>query len=275
MFKWLIGLIFQIGRKPLVLVFTGIILATQLIACQPEQILSATPTTTPTGTVRAVNPRIPVAYPDRELSASPAELPELPYPYDALEKAIDANTMTLHHDKHHASYVKNLNDALKEYPNLQKLSVESLLRNLNKVPKNIRTKVRNNAGGHLNHTIFWQIMGANGGGQPTGEIAQEINQVFGSFDNFKQQFNAAGTGVFGSGWVWLVRNRKNQLQIATTANQDSPIMDGFYPIMGNDVWEHAYYLRYQNRRADYLNSWWDVINWDEVNRRAQASRPRV
>jgi len=274
MFKWLIGLIFQIGRKPIILIFTGIILATQLIACQPEQILSATPTTTPTGMVTAVNPRIPVAYPDRELSASPVELPELPYPYDALEKAIDANTMKLHHDKHHASYVNNLNDALKPYPNLQKLSVESILRNLNSVPKNIRTKVRNNAGGHLNHTIFWQIMGPNGGGQPTGEIAEEINQVFGSFDNFKQQFNAAGTGVFGSGWVWLVRNRKNQLQIATTANQDSPIMDGFYPIMGNDVWEHAYYLRYQNRRADYLNSWWDVINWDEVNRRAQVSRPR-
>jgi Fe-Mn family superoxide dismutase len=282
MLKWLMGLIFTIWRQPLLLVFTGMMLVTQLIACQPERIASQTPTATPTAspiatptaTAAPATGGLPVAYPDRELSATPAQLPPLPYAYNALEKAIDANTMKLHHDRHHASYVNNLNDALKQYPNLQNQSVESLLRNLNNIPEDIRTKVRNNAGGHLNHTIFWQIMSPNGGGQPTGEITQEINQFFGSFDSFRQQFNAAGAGVFGSGWVWLVRNGQNQLQLATTANQDSPIMDGLYPIMGNDVWEHAYYLRYQNRRADYLNNWWNVVNWAEVNRRAQASSQR-
>ncbi|MEP0919721.1 superoxide dismutase [Leptolyngbya sp. DQ-M1] len=205
------------------------------------------------------------------MSASPAQLPPLPYNPGALSKAIDAETMRIHHDRHHQSYVTNLNNALKDQPNLQNLSVEAMLRDLNAVPENIRNTIRNNAGGHLNHTIFWQIMSPNGGGQPTGAIAQAINQSFGSFENFRKQFNEAGGERFGSGWVWLVRNPQGQLQIVSTANQDNPIMEGNYPIMGNDVWEHAYYLRYQNRRADYLNNWWNVVNWNEINRRFQAA----
>ena len=170
--------------------------------------------------------------------------------------------MKLHHDEHHAAYVNNLNDALKKYPNLQNRSVESMLRDLDSIPEAIRTTVRNNGGGHLNHTIFWQIMSPKGGGQPTGQIAQEINKTFGSFEKFREQFNEAGGDRFGSGWVWLVRNAKGQLEIASTPNQDNPIMAGQYPIMGNDVWEHAYYLRYQNRRQEYLNNWWNVVNWE-------------
>lgn len=205
------------------------------------------------------------------LSANPAQLPPLPYAYNALSKVIDGETMTLHHDKHHATYVKKLNDALKQYPDLQIRSVESLLRNLNGLPENIRTTVRNNGGGHFNHTMFWQIMSPTGGGQPTGAIAAEIDQTFGSFDTFKKQFNQAGSDRFGSGWVWLVRNPQGQLQIITTPNQDSPVMDGFYPIMGNDIWEHAYYLKYQNKRAEYLDNWWNVVNWSEVNKRSLVS----
>ncbi|MBW4610421.1 MAG: superoxide dismutase [Hassallia sp. WJT32-NPBG1] len=263
-------------RQPILLFVSGILLVNLLIACQPQQVATdsiTTPTAAPiqTTTPATVQQR-PVAYPDRQLSANPAQLPPLPYPNNALEKAIDANTMQLHHDKHHQSYVDNLNNALKQQPNLQSRSVEAMLRDLNSIPEDIRTTVRNNGGGHLNHTIFWQIMSPQGGGQPTGEIAQEINQSFGSFDAFKKQFNEAGSDRFGSGWVWLVRNSQGQLQIVNTANQDNPIMEGSYPIMGNDVWEHAYYLRYQNRRADYLNNWWNVVNWNEVNRRAQASR---
>jgi len=182
--------------------------------------------------------------------------------------------MKLHHDRHHASYVENLNEALKQQSNLQNRSVEALLRDLNSVPEAIRTTVQNNGGGHLNHTIFWQIMSPNGGGQPTGAVAEAINQTFGSFENFRKQFNEAGGDRFGSGWVWLVRNSQGQLQITTTPNQDNPITEGFYPILGNDVWEHAYYLRYQNRRAEYLTNWWNVVNWEEVNRRFQlASQP--
>jgi len=206
-----------------------------------------------------------------ELTAYPAQLPPLPYDYGALTKAIDAETMKLHHDRHHAAYVKNLNEALKPQSNLQNQSVEALLRDLSSVPEDIRTTVRNNGGGHLNHTIFWQLMSPNGGGQPTGEIAQAINQTFGSFDSFRKQFNEAGGDRFGSGWVWLVRNPQGQLQITNTPNQDNPIMEGNFPIMGNDVWEHAYYLRYQNRRADYLSNWWNVVNWQEVNRRFQLA----
>lgn len=250
-------------RQPIQLVLAGVTLLLLLISCQATpQAQSPSPTTQPAA----------VASPGGELSAYPAQLPPLPYDYGALAQAIDAETMKLHHDRHHATYVENLNAALKQQSGLQNRSVEALLRDLNAVPEDIRTTVRNNGGGHLNHTIFWQIMGANGGGQPTGEIAQAINQTFGSFDNFKQQFNQAGGSRFGSGWVWLVRNPQGELQITTTPNQDNPIMEGAYPIMGNDVWEHAYYLRYQNRRAEYLNNWWNVVNWQEVNRRFQASQ---
>ncbi|GAX38514.1 superoxide dismutase [Nodularia sp. NIES-3585] len=254
-------------RKKIAFILTGVLLAIVLISCQTVPVAeSQSPQATP-----IVITFPPVASPDGELSASPAQLPALPYDYAALGKAIDAETMKLHHDGHHASYVNNLNDALKEEPELQKSSVEALLRDLNKVPENIRTKVRNNAGGHLNHTIFWQIMSPDGGGEPTDEIAAEINQTFGSFDQFKEQFNAAGGDRFGSGWVWLVRNPAGELQIITTANQDNPVMDGAYPIMGNDVWEHAYYLRYRNRRGEYLTNWWNVVNWPEINKRSLAS----
>ncbi|MCT7976298.1 superoxide dismutase [Laspinema olomoucense] len=236
--------------------FIGVFL---LIACQGmgQTNLSQTPATTTS--------------PGTELSASPAELPPLPYPYNALEPHIDAQTMELHHDKHHASYVSNLNKALENNSNLQNQSVEALIRNLNQVPENIRTAVRNNGGGHVNHSMFWEIMSPNGGGEPTGAIAQAINETFGSFKTFQEQFNQAGTSQFGSGWVWLVRNAQGQLEITSTPNQDSPLMDGKYPIMGNDVWEHAYYLNYQNQRGEYLKNWWNVVNWEEVNRRLERA----
>jgi Fe-Mn family superoxide dismutase len=200
----------------------------------------------------------------------PHELPPLPYDYTALEAAIDEETMHLHHDKHHATYVNNLNTALEKYPDLQGKSAEELIRDLNSVPEDIRTAVRNNGGGHVNHSMFWEIMGPNGG-QPTGAIADAITQSFGDFDTFKKQFADAGAKRFGSGWVWLVKGEGGKLTITSTPNQDSPLMEGQYPILGNDVWEHAYYLRYKNVRAEYLNSWWNVVNWDEVNKRfAQA-----
>jgi superoxide dismutase, Fe-Mn family len=195
------------------------------------------------------------------------ELAPLPYAYDALEPYIDTTTMQLHHDKHHQTYVSNLNAAIEKHADLQGKSVEDLVAQINSTPEDIRTAVRNNAGGHVNHTMFWQIMGPNGGGEPTGDIAKAINDKFGSFDAFKQQFNDAGTKRFGSGWVWLVRSGQGDLQIISTPNQDSPLMEGHRPIMGNDVWEHAYYLKYQNRRPEYLNAWWNVLNWDEINRR--------
>ncbi len=200
------------------------------------------------------------------------ELPPLPYPYEALEPYIDTETMHLHHDKHHAAYVNNLNTALQGQNQLASYSVEDLLRHISEVPDSIRTAVRNNGGGHANHTMFWQLMKANGGGAPTGELAGAIQQTFGSFDQFKAAFNDAGVKRFGSGWAWLVMNQNGQLQIISTANQDSPLMDGQYPVMGNDVWEHAYYLKYKNVRADYLNAWWNVVNWDEVARRYQQAR---
>lgn len=199
------------------------------------------------------------------------ELPPLPYDYKALEPHIDTQTMQLHHDKHHATYVTNLNNALQghEFANLP---VDEVLRRINEVPESARTAVRNNGGGHSNHTMFWQIMGPNGGGQPTGEIANAINAKFGSFENFKNAFNDAGTKRFGSGWAWLVIDRNGNLEVISTANQDSPLMEGLYPVMGNDVWEHAYYLKYQNRRPEYLNAWWNVVNWDEVNKRYAQAR---
>ncbi len=195
------------------------------------------------------------------------QLPPLAYAYEALEPHIDAATMRFHHDKHHATYVKNLNAALEKYPELKSKSVEQMLRNLNSLPTDIRSTVRNNGGGHVNHSMFWRIMKPSGGGEPTGAIASAITKDFGSFANFKKQFNEEGTKRFGSGWVWLVRDKSGKLDVVSTANQDSPISAGKYPIMGNDVWEHAYYLKYQNKRADYLNAWWNVLNWDEINNR--------
>jgi len=197
------------------------------------------------------------------------ELPPLPYDYSALEPYIDTQTMQLHHDKHHQAYVTNLNNALQGQSQLASFSGEDLLRRINEVPESIRIAVRNNGGGHVNHTMFWQIMKPDGGGEPTGDLASAIQQAFGSFDQFKAAFNDAGLKRFGSGWTWLVLNPSGHLQVISTANQDSPLMDGLYPVMGNDVWEHAYYLKYQNRRADYLNAWWNVVNWDEIARRYQ------
>ncbi|MBF2050948.1 MAG: superoxide dismutase [Leptolyngbya sp. IPPAS B-1204] len=199
-------------------------------------------------------------------------LAPLPYDYAALEPYIDAQTMQLHHDKHHAAYVNNLNTALANYSDLQAKSVEELVADLNAVPEAIRTAVRNNGGGHVNHTMFWQIMRPNGGGEPTGALGDAISSTFGDFDTFKQRFNEAGTKHFGSGWVWLVISPEQTLQITTTPNQDSPITTGAKPIFGNDVWEHAYYLKYQNRRPEYLDAWWNVLNWEEIERRFAAMR---
>jgi Fe-Mn family superoxide dismutase len=193
-------------------------------------------------------------------------LPPLPYDFAALEPHIDAQTMQIHHGKHHAAYVNNLNAALEKHPDLQAKSVEDLVGNINGVPEAIRTAVRNNGGGHVNHTMFWQIMGPGKGGAPTGANAEAINGQFGGFDSFKDQMNKGGAGRFGSGWVWLVQSG-GKLAIESTANQDSPLMEGKRPIVGIDVWEHAYYLKYQNRRPDYLAAWWNVINWDAVNAR--------
>lgn len=203
---------------------------------------------------------------------TPFQVPPLPYAYDALAPYIDAQTMRLHHDKHHQTYVTNLNTAIAKYPQLQNKSAEELIQNLNRIPEDIRTVVRNNAGGHLNHSLFWNSMAPTRGGIPTGELAAAINQTFGSFDQFKQQFNDLGMKRFGSGWVWLVHTKDGKLALTSTANQDSPLMEGQYPLLGNDVWEHAYYLTYQNRRADYLKAWWSVVNWDEVNNRFVRAR---
>jgi superoxide dismutase, Fe-Mn family len=191
------------------------------------------------------------------------ELPPLPYDYSALEPYIDTQTMYLHHDKHHATYVTNLNNAVQNTP-FASMSVDDLLRQLSRVPNDIRTAVQNNAGGHANHSMFWRTMQPNGGGQPVGELASAIDRAFGSFDRFKAAFNTAGVRHFGSGWVWLVLDPHGTLLVTSTANQDSPLMHDLYPLMGNDVWEHAYYLEYQNRRSDYLTAWWNVVNWDEV-----------
>jgi superoxide dismutase, Fe-Mn family len=202
------------------------------------------------------------------------EVPPLPYGYDALEPYIDEETMHLHHDKHHAAYVNNLNNALANYPDLQSKSAEELIKNLNGLPEAVRMAVRNNGGGHVNHSMFWQIMGPNGGGDPQGAFAEEIRNTFGSLEALKTAFNDAGAKRFGSGWTWLVRASSGELKVVSTANQDNPVSDGDFPIMGNDVWEHAYYLKYQNRRPDYLAAWWNVINWDEVTRRYEASKQK-
>jgi Fe-Mn family superoxide dismutase len=197
----------------------------------------------------------------------PFELAALPYAHDALEPSIDKMTMEIHHGKHHATYVANLNKALESAPELAGKSIEELLANgCAIVPEAIRTAVRNNGGGHLNHTMFWQIMGPNAGGAPTGALGEAINATFTSFDNFKEKFAAAAMGRFGSGWAWLVA-AGGKLDIISTANQDSPIMEGKFPVMGIDVWEHAYYLKYQNRRAEYVNAWWNVVNWAAIGER--------
>ncbi|CAN5532517.1 superoxide dismutase [soil metagenome] len=204
------------------------------------------------------------------------ELPDLPYDYNALEPVIDEETMHLHHEKHHNTYVTNLNAALEKHPEADKGSIEELLANLDEVPEDIRRAVRNNGGGHANHSIFWQIMGptGQGGGEPTGELASAIDSAFGSFESFKEQWAAAAApgSVFGSGWAWLVSSPTGTVSIDTTPNQDSPIMEGKLPIIGLDCWEHAYYLKYQNRRPEYIDNWWQVVNWDEAERRYQAAK---
>jgi Fe-Mn family superoxide dismutase len=193
------------------------------------------------------------------------ELPPLPYAYDALEPHIDKETMTIHHDKHHGAYVTNLNAAIEKHPDLAKLTIEEIIRGLNTiVPEDIRTAVRNNGGGHLNHTLFWDLMTPGGPAAPTGPLLDAINKTFGSLDEFKKQFNDAGIKRFGSGWVWLVVKADKSIAILSTPNQDNPLTDGHTPIIGNDVWEHAYYLKYQNLRAKYLEAWWNVLNWDKV-----------
>ena len=196
-------------------------------------------------------------------------LAPLPYATDALEPHIDKQTMEIHHGKHHAAYVNNLNAALDKHPELQSKSAEDLIRALNSVPDDIRTAVRNNGGGHVNHTMFWQVMGPKGGGSPTGAIADAITGSFGSFDAFKEQFAKAGVGRFGSGWAWVIESG-GKLSIESTPNQDNPMMEGKKPVFGLDVWEHAYYLKYQNRRPDYIAAWWSVVNWADINRRLQG-----
>jgi len=192
------------------------------------------------------------------------ELPKLPYAYDALEPHIDARTMEIHHTKHHQAYITNVNNALKDKPDLANKSVEDLIKDLNAVPEDIRAAVRNNGGGHANHSFFWKIMGPNAGGAPSGKLGDDITSVFGSFDAFKEKFADAGVKRFGSGWAWLIKNKSGKLEVTSTPNQDSPLMDGNTPLLGLDVWEHAYYLNYQNRRPDYIKAWWNVVNWDAV-----------
>jgi Fe-Mn family superoxide dismutase len=193
-------------------------------------------------------------------------LPALPYAFDALEPHIDTKTMEIHHGKHHQAYVTNLNAALDKHPELHTKSVADLLSNINTVPEDIRTAVRNNGGGHANHSMFWEVMGPGAGGAPTGAIAEAITSSFGGFDKFKEEVKKAGVGRFGSGWAWVL-NQGGKLVVESSANQDSPLMEGKKIVFGVDVWEHAYYLKYQNRRPDYLDAWWNVVNWDEINKR--------
>lgn len=199
------------------------------------------------------------------------QLPALPYPNNALEPHIDALTMEIHHDRHHNTYVTNLNAALEKAPELQNKSIEELLSDLNAVPETIRTAVRNNGGGHANHTLFWEVIGPNGGGAPTGALAEAIDKELGGFDKFKEDFAAAATTRFGSGWAWLVV-KDGKLAITSTPNQDNPISEGATPILGLDVWEHAYYLNYQNKRPDYIKAFWNVVNWEEVGKRYESAK---
>lgn len=194
----------------------------------------------------------------------PFELPKLPYEYTALEPHIDARTMEIHYTKHHQGYVNKLNAAIEQHSELGDKSVEELLKDLSSVPEDIRTAVRNNGGGHANHSLFWPVMGPSGDGEPSGELADAVNSVFGGFDSFKEQFSAAAAGRFGSGWAWLSVDGGGKLVVTSTPNQDSPLSEGLTPILGLDVWEHAYYLNYQNRRPDYIAAWWNVVNWEQV-----------
>ncbi len=198
------------------------------------------------------------------------ELPPLPYATDALEPHFDAMTMEIHHDRHHATYVKNLNAAIEELEIGDK-SVENLISDLQSLPESVRTAIRNNGGGHANHSLFWQVLSPNGGGNPTGEVAEAIGSAFGSFEAFKVKFNEAALKRFGSGWAWLIVKNGN-IEVTSTANQDSPLMEGATPILGLDVWEHAYYLKYQNKRPDYVKAFWNIVNWDEVNKRYLDAR---
>lgn len=199
-------------------------------------------------------------------------LPDLPYAHDALEPHIDTETMHLHHDKHHNTYVNNLNAAIEKYPELAEKSIEDLIADMEKIPADIRTAVQNNGGGHANHTLFWEIMAPNAGGEPVGEIKAAIDATFGSFDAFKEKFAAAATSRFGSGWAWLAVNKDGSIEIMSTANQDSPLMVGKTPVLALDVWEHAYYKKYSNVRPDYIKAFWNVVNWNEVNKRFLAAK---
>lgn len=198
-------------------------------------------------------------------------LPDLPYDYTALEPHIGEDTMRTHHDKHHAAYVKNANAALEKYPELAEKPVEELLKDIDSIPEDIRTAFRNNGGGHANHSLFWTVLSPNGGGEPTGAVKDAINEAFGSFNDFKEKFSTAATGRFGSGWAWLVLS-DGKLEVTSTPNQDSPLMAGKTPVLGLDVWEHAYYLDYKNVRPDYVKSFWNLVNWDEVNKRIEATK---
>jgi len=216
--------------------------------------------------LRMVNAQTAAAPAAASAPGGPFTVPPLPYAYDALEPHIDAQTMQIHHDKHHAAYVANLNKAVAEFPDLGKQPVEDLLKDLNAIPEKIRAAVRNNGGGHYNHSLFWQMMKQNGGGEPSGELSKAIDKKFGGFGEFKKQFTKAALGQFGSGWAWLVSDG-GELKIESTPNQDSPISAGKQPLLGLDVWEHAYYLKHQNRRPEYIAAWFNVINWDYVSQK--------
>ncbi|MDR3576345.1 MAG: superoxide dismutase [Anaerolineaceae bacterium] len=200
------------------------------------------------------------------------ELPPLPYKFNALEPSIDAMTVEIHYTKHHATYLKNLNDALAKHAEVPNNTIEHILTNLDKVPEDIRTAVRNNAGGYYNHMIYWEIMGPGKGGEPKGNLAAAITKTFGNFANFKSELEKAGLGRFGSGWAWLSLKKDGALTVHSTPNQDTPLAEGMFPVIGVDVWEHAYYLKYQNRRAEYLTNWWNVVNWDEAEKRFNSNR---
>ncbi|MHC5225501.1 superoxide dismutase [Ignatzschineria sp. LJL83] len=200
------------------------------------------------------------------------ELPKLPYAYDALEPHVDTETMHLHHEKHHQTYVNNLNAAVAKYPEFAEKKVEDLISDMKAIPEDIRTAVQNNGGGHANHSLFWEVMTPNGGGEPTGAVKEAIDKAFGSFDAFKEKFAAAAVSRFGSGWAWLVVDKDGNLKVESSANQDSPLMNGETPILGLDVWEHAYYKKYSNLRPSYIAAFWNVVNWDEVNKRLAAAK---